>query len=168
MRRKRVPRLRGFDYTGGHRYFLTLCTQRRLRVFITSKAVDLVLVQLLRSARDERIAVFAYCFMPDHLHLLVEGTDPASELTEFVRIFKQRSSFHWKSAFGSELWQRSYFEHVLRSHESSIDAARYVLANPLRAGMVSSVEDYPFLGSLTMSVRELLHSVSKDGGEGST
>jgi REP-associated tyrosine transposase len=108
------------------------------------------------------MAVIAYCFMPDHLHLLVEGTDPASTLTEFVRVFKQRSSFHWKRAYGSELWQRSYFERVLRNHESSIDAARYVLANPLRAGMVDSVEDYPFLGSLTMSVRELLYSVSKD------
>ena len=108
------------------------------------------------------MAVIAYCFMPDHLHLLVEGTNPASTLTEFVRVFKQRSSFQWKRMFGSQLWQRSYFERVLRNHESSIDVARYVLANPLRAGMVDSVEDYPFLGSLTMSVRELLYSVSKD------
>jgi putative transposase len=124
--------------------------------------VDVVLAQLLQSAQDERMAVIAYCFMPDHLHMLVEGTDPESTLTEFVRVFKQRSSFQWKRIFGSELWQRSYFERVLRNHESSIDAARYVLANPLRAGMVDSVEDYPFLGSLTMSVRELLYSVSKD------
>ena len=124
--------------------------------------MEVVLAQILQSARNERIAVIAYCFMPDHLHLLVEGTDPAAQLKEFVRVFKQRSSFHWKTRFGSELWQRSYFERVLRSHESSIDVARYVLANPLRAGLVESVEDYPFLGSLTMSVRELLYSISKD------
>jgi putative transposase len=162
MHRKRVPRLPGFDYTGGYRYFLTICTQRRVPVFTTRQAVDVVLAQLLRSAHDERIAVIAYCFMPDHVHLLVEGTDPASRLTEFVRVFKQRSSFHWKRIFGAELWQRSYFEHVLRTDESSIDIARYILANPLRAGMVESVEDYPFLGSLTMSVPELLYSVAKD------
>ena len=161
MRRKRAPRLRGFDYTGGYRYFLTICTLRRGRVFVSREAVDVVLTQLLQSAQDERMAVIAYCFMPDHLHLLVEGTDPASQLTEFVRILKQRSSFHWKKAFGSELWQRSYFERVLRGDESSIDVARYILANPLRAGIVESVENYPFLGSLTMSVRELLYSVSK-------
>ena len=108
------------------------------------------------------MAVIAYCFMPDHLHLLVEGTDPESRLLEFVRIFKQRSSFHWKKAFGLELWQRGYFERVLRSQESTIDAARYVLANPLRAGMVDAVEDYPFLGSMTVTLRDLLYSVSKD------
>ena len=157
MRRKRVPRLEGFDYTGGYRYFLTICTQQRARVFTARQAVDVVLAQLLQSSSDECMAVIAYCFMPDHLHLLVEGTNPASTLTEFVRVFKQRSSFQWKRMFGSQLWQRSYFERVLRNHESSIDVARYVLANPLRAGMVDSVEDYPFLGSLTMSVRELLY-----------
>ena len=162
MRRKPVPRLRGFEYTGGYRYFLTICTEQRVCAFVTREAVDVVLVQLLRSAQDERMGVIAYCFMPDHLHLLVEGMDLESKLTEFVRIFKQRSSFHWKRQFGSELWQRSYFERVLRSHESTVDVARYVLANPLRAGMVESVEDYPFLGSMTMSVRDLLYSVSKD------
>ena len=108
------------------------------------------------------MAVIAYCFMPDHVHLLVGGTDPRSQLPEFVRIFKQRSSFHWKRRFGSELWQRSYFERGLRSDESSIDVARYVLANPLRAGIVEAVEDYPFIGSFTMTSRELLYSVSKD------
>ena len=166
MRRKRVPRLDGFDYTGGYRYFLTICTQGRARVFMTRDAVEVVLAQLLQSARDEHMAVIAYCFMPDHLHLLVEGTDPVSQLTKFVRVFKQRSAFHWKRVFGSELWQRSYFERVLRSHESSIEVARYILANPLRAGIVESVEDYPFLGSLTMPVRDVLDSVSKDCGRG--
>ena len=124
--------------------------------------MDIFVSQLLQSAYDERMAVIAYCFMPDHVHLLVEGTDAESRFLEFIRIFKQRSSFHWKKAFGLELWQRSYFDRVLRSHESTIDVARYVLANPLRAGMVDAVEDYPFLGSMTMSLRDLLYSVSKD------
>ena len=99
--------------------------------------------------------------MPDHLHLLVETTTDASNLQEFVRVFKQCSSYHWKTVFGHVLWQRSYFEHVLREGESPVKAARYLLANPLRAGMVESVEDYPFLGSMTMSVRDLLYSVSE-------
>lgn len=100
--------------------------------------------------------------MPDHLHLLVEGRSADARLTQFVRVFKQRSAFHWKGTFGGELWQRSYFDRVLRSEESTIVVARYVLANPLRAGMVVKVEDYPFLGSLTMSIKELLDAASTD------
>ena len=162
MQRKHVPRLRGFDYTGGYRYFLTICTSGRRAVFVHHEAVDLVLAQFLRSATDNRVAVIAYCFMPDHLHLMVEGSSADARLTEFVRMFKQRSAFHWKRTFGGELWQRSYFDRVLRSEESTIVVARYVLANPLRAGMVVKVEDYPFLGSLTMSIQELFYSVSTD------
>ena len=97
--------------------------------------------------------------MPDHLHLLVEGTDDEAALREFARVFKQCSAYHWKAAFGTPLWQRSYFEHVLRDGESPVKAARYILANPIRAGLVNRVEDYPYLGSVTMSIRELLDSV---------
>ena len=127
-------------------------------MFVNREAVDLVLWQLLQSASRSGFAVIAYCFMPDHLHLLVEGTDDHAALNEFARVFKQCSAYHWKSAFGSQLWQRSYFEHVLREGESPVKAARYILANPLRAGLVHRVEDYPYLGSATMSIRDLLDS----------
>ena len=155
---KPVPRLHNFSYAGLHRYSLTICTYRRQRVFVNREAVDLVLWQLLQSASRSGFAVTAYCFMPDHLHLLVEGTADHATLNEFVRVFKQCSAYHWKSAFGSRLWQRSYFEHVLREGESPVKAARYILANPLRAGLVHRVEDYPFVGSATMSIRDLLDS----------
>ena len=158
---KPVPRLKGFSYRGLYCYSLTICTQHRRRVFISREAVDLVLLQLSQTASRNHVAVIAYCFMPDHLHLLVETTADDSNLAEFVRVFKQCSSYHWKTAFGHVLWQRSYFEHVLREGESPVKAARYLLGNPLRAGMVVSVEDYPFLGSMTMSVRDLLYSVSE-------
>ena len=153
-----VPRLHNFSYAGLYRYSLTICTYRRQRVFVNREAVDLVLWQLLQSASRSGFAVIAYCFMPDHLHLLVEGTDDHAALNEFARVFKQCSAYHWKSAFGSQLWQRSYFEHVLREGESPVKALRYILANPLRAGLVHRVEDYPYLGSATMSIRDLLDS----------
>ena len=50
--------------------------------------------------------------------------------------------------------------HVLRHDEATIHVARYVLENPVRAGLVSPIDDYPYVGSMTMSVRELLDSVS--------
>jgi len=158
---KPVPRLKEFSYTGLHRYSLTICVRQRKPVFVSHESVELVLAQLVHTASRNQFAVIAYCFMPDHLHLLVESITDDSNLTEFVRVFKQCSSYHWKTAFGHHLWQRSYFEHVLRDDESPVKAARYILGNPLRAGMVESVEDYPFLGSMTMSLRDLLYSVTE-------
>lgn len=159
---KAVPRLRGFSYTGLFRYSLTICVHERRRAFVRQEPVDLVTSQLLQSSSRNKFEVIAYCFMPDHLHLLVQGVADDSNLLEFMRVFKQTSAYHWKAAFGGQLWQRSYFEHVLRENESPLKAARYLLANPLRAGMVSRVEDYPFLGSMTMSLPDLLYSITSD------
>jgi putative transposase len=159
---KPVPRLTSFDYVGPHRYFLTFCTSSRSRAFVTDVAVACVMTQLQRTAADCTFAVVAYCYMPDHLHLLVEGSRADASLTEFVRVFKQRSSFHWKRRFGNDLWQRSYFEHVLRDDEATVSVAQYVLENPLRAGLSRRVEDYPYLGSQTMMLKDLLYSVCDD------
>ena len=156
---KRVPRLREFEYRGGYRYFLTFCTASRRALFIAPGPVQLAMSELIRTAGDFQFAVIAYCYMPDHLHLLVEGVSPASSLTEFVRVFKQRSAYHWRRTMNGDLWQRSYFEHVLRDDEDTIAVARYILGNPLRAALVERIENYPFAGSLTLSMKDLLYSV---------
>src|SRR5207253_7735921 len=122
--------LRVFDYIGFHAYFLTFCTFERSPVFITADAVALVLEQISRAARDCSFAVLAYCFMPDHVHLLVEG----------------RSSKQYRT----KLWQRYSYEHVLRDHEKSVDAARYILGNPVQAGLTKRAEHYPYSGSLSL------------------
>jgi putative transposase len=159
---KRVPRLTAFDYCGLYRYFLTICTAERAPLFVREDAVSLVLLELSRTCDVEHFAVIAYCFMPDHLHALVEGMRDDCDLRRLARVFKQRSSFQWKRRMKGELWQRSYFEHVLRDDEDTFQVAQYILDNPVRAGLVKSPENYPFLGSLTMSVRNLLYSVQID------
>ena len=159
---KPVPRLRSFDYRGPQRYFLTFCSHNRRRVFLGDEALTCVTTQLVRASADHVFSVIAYCYMPDHLHLLVEGCDADASLPEFARTFKQRSSFHWKQRFAAPLWQRSYYEHVLRDEESTVGVVRYILENPLRAGLATRVEEYPYVGSMTLSVKDLLYSVSDD------
>jgi REP-associated tyrosine transposase len=159
MPHKLSPRLKTFDYLGFYRYFLTICARDRTRIFTDDQSVGLVLMELSRTADDQQFLVIAYCFMPDHVHLLVEGHYPAADFREFVRIFKQRSSFAWKRQNGTTLWQRSYFEHVLRDDEDTVGVAKYILENPVRADLAQRPEDYPYLGSMTMEVRHLLYSV---------
>ena len=156
---KLAPRLKAFDYVGVHRYFLTICVLNRAAVFTANERVEPMLRQFLRTCNDRLFAGIAYCFMPDHLHALVEGTRDDSDFKEFVRIFKQRSSYRWKRQMGTELWQRGFNDRVLRADEDMVTVARYLLNNPVRAGLVQSAHDYPFLGSLTMDVRDLLDSV---------
>jgi putative transposase len=156
---KPVARLRTFEYRGPYRYFVTICVRNRASVFVNDGAIACVLLQLQHTSVGCGFAVIAYCFMPDHLHLLIEGATGAADFREFMRLFKQRSSFQWKRSCGGDLWQRGYYDHVLREDEDIIGVARYVLANPVRAGLVEDPTTYPFLGSFALNVRDLLDSI---------
>jgi putative transposase len=141
------PRIRGFDYKGTHRYSLTICAHDRRSVFVDAAVVDAVLQQILRTAAARSFAVLAYCFMPDHLHLLVEGLSDDADLQKFMKSWKQATGFAYsKSHAGERLWQVGFFDHVLRAEESLDRQARYILANPVRAGLARAVDEYPFAG----------------------
>jgi len=66
MERRHPERAKGFDYLGFHRYLLKFCTHQRAPVFTSTASVELVLGQISRAANEERLAILAYCFMPDH------------------------------------------------------------------------------------------------------
>jgi putative transposase len=157
----RPERLKTFDYLGFHRYSLTFCTNRRREIFTSADVVDLAFEQILRSTRENQFAVITYCFMPDHLHLLVEGLSESSDGKRLIASAKQYSAYHFAQHHGSRLWQRYPFEHVLRDDESTLVVARYILENPVRAGLVSRVEDYPFVGSLVYELKEILEAVAE-------
>src|SRR4051812_2080022 len=106
--------LKSFDYLGLNRYFLTFCTLNRRRSFTTTDCVDVVLQQILRAAGNHAFAILAYCFMPDHLHLLAQGETEASDGLEFIKRAKQLSAYYYKKAFERGLWQRYGFERTLR------------------------------------------------------
>jgi putative transposase len=122
--------------------------------------VGTTLGQVLRTAIDEEFQVLAYCFMPDHLHLVVEGTSDQADLQRFVRHAKQRSGYHARRLLLRELWQSSFYDRVLRDAESSMEVIRYVLGNPIRAGLVRCIEDYPFVGSGIWSRADLIDAMS--------
>jgi|SoiMethySBSTD1v2_1073268.scaffolds.fasta_scaffold1344325_2 putative transposase len=158
----RPERLKTFDYLGLHQYFLTFCTYERRALFLESDAVVAVRSQIQRAANDQRFAVIAYCYMPDHVHMLVEGQADDSDCRQFVSRAKQYSGFHYKAAFDQRLWQRYGYERTLRSDEASISVARYILENPIRARLVKRIDEYPFSGSSVYSIEQLLEAIQLD------
>ena len=97
--------------------------------------------------------------MPDHLHLLIEGETQTSDCKRFIARAKQYSGYQHAATFKERLWQRYGFERVLREGETSAVVARYILENPIRAGLVTRVEDYPFAGSFVYTLTQLLDSL---------
>ena len=93
--------------------------------------------------------------MPDHLHAVVAGYRADSDFKKFAARFKQHSGYVHRRSTGSSLWQENYYEHVMRSEEALVSVVGYVLGNPLRAGLVEKLEDYPFLGSARYTLEML-------------
>ncbi len=90
--------------------------------------------------RNERGDWYVYLamLMPDHAHLLVSFPQQ-TRLQITVSKWKERTAKQLKIS-----WQRDFFEHRLRREESYREKADYLMANPVRAGLVKSAEEWPF------------------------
>ena len=157
MRTKRPRRLDGAPYVGIQRYFLTTCTAFRRPVFDSADVVEAVLSQLRQACELFGMALIVYCFMPDHLHLLVgangEDADGASlrqtiQAAHRFRVYKRRMP----RPFGS----RAIDDRVLRDDEATEAVVRYVLENPIRAGLSRTIGEYSFAGSNVYDLAALL------------
>jgi putative transposase len=153
---RRPGRLRAFDYTGRWRYFLTACTDSRRPIFRDAAVVESVLGHFLRFAARDGFEIIAHCFMPDHAHFLVQGTRLDAHLPRFMNSAKQHLGYGYAKATGVRLWDKGYYDRVLRDSEATEAVARYILMNPVRAGLVKSAADYPFLGSSVVDISSLI------------
>lgn len=148
MSLRRPKRIEGFPYKGLHRYLLTFCTEGRRTLFIKACIVENARLQFQRVAADEGFAISAYCFMPDHVHLAVEGIRDDSDLRRFVKMGKQRVAYAlWRDHKLTNVWQEGYHDWVVRPDQEVTRVIEYVLNNPVRAGLVSKWDEYPFSGS---------------------
>lgn len=139
-------RLAAARYRGGGRVFLvTACTEDRHPWF----SLHPVLADQATAVIDDLVAargtiLYAWCVMPDHVHLLMEDTD----VIGYIRAFKGRvTACARRSDPVRRLWMRSFHDHALRDGERLADTARYVLGNPVRAGIVAEASLYRWSGS---------------------
>jgi REP-associated tyrosine transposase len=83
--------------------------------------------------------------MPDHLHAVVQGLEPTSDLFGFVKLAKQLSGYHAKRRYGIMAWRAGYYERVIRDGEDVCRYIEYIRNNPVRARLVTRPEEYPHL-----------------------
>lgn len=129
----------------GHIYNITSATISRIPFFTDFSAGCAAArcfedKQLLQDAR-----MLAWVLMPDHVHWLIQ-TGKSSSLQTLVNRLKSASARHANRILerNGALWQRAYHDHALRTDEDVITAARYIVENPIRAGLVEHTGDYPF------------------------
>lgn len=148
----RMPR---FDYHGRHRVVISACTFDRAPLFDDPDAADRVSAQLISEAVASDIEVTVYCVMRDHIHAMLTGFTERSHVPTMVKRWKQRSGFTYKRRTGNLLWQGHYWDRVLRDEDETLGQVRYVLANPIKAG-VKDLRTYRWFGSTRWSREDLI------------
>ncbi len=147
---RRPARLPPQNYTGCQTYFITICCHKRLAHLQPLPIAIHVIDLLLQSAAKHSFRLHAFCLMPDHLHLLAEGTRDSSNLREFIRLFKQRTAFAFRQSHNSTLWEMSYHDRILRNNDSVEQIAAYIWQNPVRKNLCENPATYQFSGSQTI------------------
>jgi REP element-mobilizing transposase RayT len=124
-------------------YLLTINTRDREPIF-KDFSLGRGVVNQFRCAQDQGFAnSLAWVVMPDHFHWLIELRQ--GSLGALVQRTKSLSTKAVKQSTGrtTSLWQRGFHDRALRREEDLVKMARYVVANPLRAGLVEKLGDYP-------------------------
>jgi REP element-mobilizing transposase RayT len=133
-----------------HIYHVTTVTAGRQRVLSELAPGRMVVRSLMRLEKTGRATTKAFVIMPDHLHWLLQLPDD-SNLSSTVGSMKSQSGNSINRLLGrsfSAVWQRGFHDHALRRDEDIVRVARYIVANPLRAGLVSDIGDYPLWDSI--------------------
>ena len=125
-------------------YSITAVVRDRRPLLIQGNNAGILRDEVQRVTREGTADTLAWVAMPDHLHWLFQLRQGSPG--RCLQRFKSRSARAINLDTGSSgpLWQGGYYEHCLRSEEDLRTQARYLVANPLRKGLVTRIEDYPF------------------------
>ena len=142
------PRLR-WIFVHNPLFFVTFCTYERRKLHALDAVHAEFVAFALQANSQHSIAVGRYVIMPDHVHLFVRGPDDF-QLGSWVGRLKQALAKHIALAAAAPIWQRGFFDHVLRSDESYSQKWNYVRENSVRAGLVKNANDWRYSGEIVL------------------
>lgn len=133
----------------GQIYLLTTVTQQRQRLFADWDRAAAASRLLADPGLWRDSKLLCWVLMPDHLHALVElgGGEPLPKLIKRVKSVLAQAVNRQRGESGT-VWAVAFHDHALRHEDDLLTIARYVIANPVRAGLVPCVGLYPFWNAI--------------------
>ena len=137
-------------------YFVTLCTAERRKILNKNEVHD-AFVNHCRRSFNHDITVGRYVLMPDHIHFFVQGGlsfDLGLWIRGLKRVVAAAVSGGRRQANSASpqrsIWQRGFFDHVIRNTESYVQKWDYVRENPVRAGLVKKNDEWNLQGEIAV------------------
>lgn len=152
-------RLKGYDYSQAGLYFVTICTNFKEKILWQEVTNDEVILSPIGKAVEdcikfidenyENVVIDKYCIMPNHIHLIIDlgfsesrrGSLPLRELEnqnniELYNVIGRMKSYttrQYKALSGETvLWQRNFYEHIIRNDEDYAEKWQYIDENVLK------------------------------------
>jgi len=148
----------------GWAYSISVIADFKRQYFLRHE-LNVEIIECLKNQRNKLgCKVFVYCLMPDHLHFLcsvgacpckdyahkgLHYIDTVPSIIDFINQFKGKSTtIAWKYGIKGNLWQKRWYDHILRKDEDVRNIGEYILQNPVRRGLVEHAYEYPYCGHL--------------------
>ena len=151
---RKHPRFKTFDYSRNGMYFVTICTTEKAKILSHIDSTGKIVLSKIGieaknqidhiSERFKGVEVTSYVIMPNHIHLVVyihqrpviiraEEYSKMPSLCDVIGAFKSVTSrICWKKYGAKHIFQRSFYEHIIRSYESLSEIEQYIVDNPAR------------------------------------
>jgi putative transposase len=129
-------------------YFLTCCTAQRRKVLATDASAEVLRSAFAASSKIHGWHIGRYVIMPDHVHFFGRPQIEAKSLSAVIRDWKKWTSREIAriESIDDPIWQPEFFDHVLRSADSYSEKWEYVRQNPVRAGLATKPDEWPYSG----------------------
>lgn len=126
-------------------YLITVCCKNKEKIFLDCNAARALSLTLNSVLKDKQSKILAWVVMPDHMHLALHLAED-EVLGKTMNRINSCSAIAVNKALNrhSQLWQGAYHDHALRDEEHLFTAIRYLISNPIRAGLVEKLGDYPY------------------------
>ena len=153
LSKRKILRLKNYDYSQSGMYYVTISTNHKQKLFghvkneqfIPNEAGKMIACHLKRvENRFKNVDIDYYVIMPDHIHAIIDKTkavghgDPT--LQQILQWYKSITTHEYSKgvktcifkAYNKYLWQRSYYEHIIRNEKDLNEIRKYIQDNPLK------------------------------------
>jgi REP element-mobilizing transposase RayT len=147
--RKNSLRLPNFDYAS-RCHFVTIVTHER-RKFFDDKQIATSTNEILINLREKyNFNLYSYCLMPDHFHGLIGIGDSGMTLGRICGDFKSLSTREFWKFYDGKMWQRQFYDHVIRNQQDFEETIKYIRLNPVEAKLVENWKDWKWTGEIDL------------------
>ena len=136
---------KGRHSLANHAYLITAVTTGREPVFADIFNARVLIQALVQTEQQGYADTLAYVVMPDHLHWLcrLTGKSSLSSMVQRTKSIANRNLKRLTDLSQRTIWQRGFHDRAIRQESDLLPVSRYIVANPLRAGLCRTLSEYP-------------------------